>query len=168
LAEVAITLGLLSAGTGNNQEAIEHFERALELDPVSSEAYRGMARAYEALGSKENIDKAEAVYLKAVQLRPDYWAGYSNLGRSYYRIGRKEEAANQFKDVTKLTPDNFAGFASLGAVYYHLQRFEEAQAMFERSLEIRPNLAAYTNLATLWFYQGKYAEAAGCMRRRWR
>src|SRR4030095_14390082 len=48
LVEVAITLGLIKTGTGKSQEAIEHFQRALELDPVSSEAYRGMARAYEA------------------------------------------------------------------------------------------------------------------------
>ena len=92
--EVAITLGLIKTGTGKNQEAIEQFERALELDPVSSEAYRGMARAYEALGDKENLDKAEATYLKAIQLKPGYWAGYSNLGRFYYRLGRFEDSIN--------------------------------------------------------------------------
>jgi len=38
LLEVEITLGLISTGTGKNQEAVEHFERALDLDPVNSEA----------------------------------------------------------------------------------------------------------------------------------
>jgi serine/threonine protein kinase/Flp pilus assembly protein TadD len=160
LAEVAITLGLIKTGTGKNQEAIEHFERALELDPVNSDAYRGMARAYEALGDKENLDKAEATYLKGIQLKPSYWAGYSNLGRFYYRLGNKESAAQQFKQAIALTPDNFRAYASLGAIYYHMERFEEAQAMYEQSLRIQANLPAYQNLGTLCFYQGRYADAA--------
>ena len=160
LTEVAITLGLIKTGTGKNQEAIEHFQRALELDPVNSEAYRGMARAYEALGDKENLDKAEATYLKAIQLKPGYWAGYSNLGRFYYRLGNNESAAQQFKEAIGLTPDNFRAYASLGAIYYHMERFEEAQAMYERSLKIEPNLFAYQNLGVLYWHQSKYGAAA--------
>jgi tetratricopeptide (TPR) repeat protein len=160
LPEVEITLGLISTGTGKTQEAIEHFERALESNPLSSEAYRGLAKAYEAMGSKENIDKAEATYRKAIQLKPGYWAGYSNLGRFYYRRGRQEEAAKQFEQAIVLTPDNFVAYASLGAIYYHMERIDEARMMCERSLQIEPNLNAYRNLGTLLFYQGKYAEAA--------
>ena len=160
LAEVAITLGLIKTGTGKNQEAIEHFERALELNPVSSEAYRGMARAYEALGDKENLDKAETTYLKAIQLRPGYWAGYSDLGRFYFRLGNNESAAQQFKEAVGLTPDNFRAYASLGAIYYHMERLEEAQAMYERSLKIEPNLFAYQNLGALYWHQSKYGAAA--------
>jgi tetratricopeptide (TPR) repeat protein len=160
LPEVEITLGLISTGTGKNQEAIEHFERALDLDPMSSEAYRGMARAYEALGDKENLDKAEATYLKGIQLKPSYWAGYSNLGRFYYRVGRFEDSLQQFKQVVVLTPDNEQGYASLGAIYYHLERWEEARDAYEQSISIRPNQAALRNLGVLYYSEEHYAEAA--------
>lgn len=160
LREVHLSLGLVSAGTGRNEAALQHFRRVLQLDPTNADAHRGMARVYEALGSAENLEGAEAHYRKAIELRPAYWAGYTGLGRFYYRQGRYADAEKQFQKVLTLTPDNFRDHASLGAVYYHLERFSEALKMYQRSIEIQPNLFAYTNLAVLYFHQGHYLEAA--------
>ncbi len=157
LAPVNVTLGLILTGTGRYEEAIKEFQQALTLDPVSADAYRGLAKAHEARGE---LKEAESTYLKAIELKPDNWAGYNDLGVFYYRYGRYDEAVTQFRRVIELIPQNARGYRNLGGIYFYMNRWEDAIQMFKRSLEIEPDYQAYSNLATLYFYQGRYADAA--------
>ena len=79
--------------------------------PTSDDAYRGLADAY------ENLDKpaeAERTYRRAIELRPQYWAGYNFLGAFYYHQARYAEAASMFSQVVALAPDSFRGYSNLG------------------------------------------------------
>jgi eukaryotic-like serine/threonine-protein kinase len=160
LQEVHQTLGLVYAGTGRNEEALQEFQRVLELDPVNAEAFREMARVYEALGQPGDLEKAEATYRQAIAIWPTNWAGYSNLGRFYYHQGRYQDAEAQFREVIAVTPNNFRGYQSLGAIYYHMERFDEAHRLLEQSIQVEPNFAAYSSLGVLHFFQGHYQDAA--------
>ena len=157
LPRVAIALGLVHAGTGENEKAIGDFRKALELDPGNDAAYRGLAKAYEVSG---NVTEAEATYKRAIHLKPSYWAGHNDLGGFYFRKTRYEEAATEYQEVVRLTPDNFRAYSNAGAVFYMIKRLPEAQQMFERSLAIRKTYPACSNLATLYYVQGLYAKAA--------
>jgi tetratricopeptide (TPR) repeat protein/TolB-like protein len=156
LVQVHITLGLIAAGTGRNEEALREFEKALAMDPENSEAALGYAAAFEAAGK---IDRAEEIYKKAISLRPGRWAGYSHLGVFYYGQGRWEDAERMFQEVIRLAPDNFRGYNNLMGIYYLMGRQDRVREMFERSVAIRPNPDAYSNFATILFFQGKYPEA---------
>jgi serine/threonine-protein kinase len=156
LAPVHVTLGIIKNGTGRYEDALNEFQRALQLDPVNSDAYRGLARTYVALGK---IVKAEATYKKAIKLRPSYWAGYENLGWFYYSYGRYAEAERMFSRVTELTPDNARGYYSLGAMYYLTGHYDSAASLFEKSIAIEPTAQAYSNLGTTYFFLTRYADA---------
>ncbi len=158
LAEGHICLGTLYNGTGKYQEAAGEFQRALESQPTSDDAYRGLAAAYESLG---RLAEAERTYQRAIQVRPNYWAGYSWLGSFYYKQGRYAEAAEVFQQVVTLAPDNARGYSNLGAMYYLQGKTDEAIAAYEKSLAIRPNFRAASNLGTFYFYHRQdYARAA--------
>lgn len=157
LSAVNITLGMVHNGTGKYEDAVQDFEKALETDPTNADAYRGLARAYEAIEAPE---KAESTFMKAIELKPDYWAGYNDLGVFYFRNGRYDEAIAQFQQVIKLTPDNYRGYNNLGGIYYLLNRWQDAQQMFEHSFALKKSYAVSSNLGTLYFIQGKYKEAA--------
>ena len=157
LAPVNITLGLIYSGTGRYDDAIKQFNLALSKNPTNSEAYRGLAKAYESL---ERNNDAESTFKRAIKLNSDYWAGYNDLGVFYYKNGKYEHAIEQFKKVIKLTPDNYRGYNNLGGIYYMLERRDEARDMFEQSLRIRESYNIYSNLATLYYIEGKYEEAA--------
>jgi serine/threonine-protein kinase len=157
LAPVNVTLGIVYAGTGRHREAIALFQSAIAMDPAQAEAYRGLAKAHEALG---DLAAAEQTYRRAVDLRPDYWGGHNDLGVFYSRNSRYDDAVAAFTRVTELTPDNNRGFNNLGGMYYFLQRWREAQQMFERSYALRPSYRAASNLGTLSYIQGQYDEAA--------
>ena len=157
LAPVNVTLGIIHAGTGRYNDAIEDFKSALDGDPGNADAYRGLAKAYE---SKGILKEAELTYQKAIEMKPDYWAGYNHLGVFYSRHGRYEEAIEQFRQVVVLTPDNHRGYNNLGGMYYYLERWTEAREMYERAFAIKKSYSVSSNLGTLYYIEGLYGDAA--------
>ena len=157
LAPVNITLGMVYAGTGKPDQAIPLFEAALQKDPSSAEAYRGLSKAYESRG---DIPAAEKTYRRAIELRPDYWGGHNDLGVFYSKNSRYDEAIAAFKKVISLTPDNYRGYSNVGGMYYFLKRWSDAREMFELSYNIRPSYQTASNLGTLNYVEGRFPEAA--------
>ena len=153
-----ICLGNLYNFTGEYEKAVPEFRMAAEREPTSDDAYRGLASAYEQSG---HFQAAEQTYEKAIKLRPSYWSNYNRLGRFYMGRGSYQMGVPMFQRVTELTPDNRWGYTNLGVAYYHLGRLDEAAAMWRRTLEIRPDAMAYSNLATVTFFRGHYAESVG-------
>jgi serine/threonine protein kinase/tetratricopeptide (TPR) repeat protein len=156
LLQAHITLGMIATGTGRYREAIQHYNDALAADPTNADAYRGLAEAYEFSG---DLDLAESTYKRAIQLKPDYWAGYNVLGAFYFRNNKYEEAKEQFGRVIDLTPDNYRGYMNLGSMYYFSGMLNEAREMYEKSLEIQVTYSAASNLATLYYSEGKFSES---------
>jgi serine/threonine-protein kinase len=150
-------LGVVFAGRGRYEQAIQEFQRAVLLEPTSDDAYRGLASAYESLGK---LAEAERTYRRAIDLRPQYWAGYHWMGGFYGHQGRYTDAAEMFARAIKLTPDNWLGYSNLGAIYHLEGRYAEAIPMFERSVALRPTGDAYSNLGTAYFFQRKFTESA--------
>lgn len=149
-------LGTLSAGTGNYQEAVREFERAVETEPTNDDAFRGLAGAYEQLGK---LEEAENTYRRAIELRPHYWSGYNWLGVFYYRHVRFREADEMFNQVVALAPDSFLGYSNLGATYVEQARYADAIKVLEKSIAIRPSDYGYTNLGNAHFFLRRYEEA---------
>jgi len=157
LVSVYVTLGRLHTGSGRYGTALGEFQLVLAQDSTNVDAMIGMAETYEALN---RLDDAEELYKRAIAVKPNYWFGYSNLGGFYYRSARYEEAAEQFVIVTDLNPFSAGAYSNVGALYFYLDRRQEAIEMFTLSLEIKEEHNAWTNLATLHFYEKNYAEAA--------
>ncbi|MCL4523637.1 MAG: protein kinase [Acidobacteria bacterium] len=155
-------LGTIYNGTGNYAKAATEFQKALDGDPLSDDAYRGLAKAYEKLGKPV---EAEQTFQKAISVRPHYHAGYTWLAIFYWRKGRLDEATKMFEQVTRLTPDSFQAHSNLGAIYVVQGKYNEGIKSFEQSIALRPTYEAYSNLATAYFNQRKFAEAAATYER---
>lgn len=157
LAPVNTALGMVHAGTGKYEEAVQDFSRALKINPTDADAYRGLAKAYE---SQELFNEAEVTFKKAIELKPDYWAGYNDLGVYYYRHGRFDEAIKEFQHVVRLTPDNSRGYNNIGGIYYMQEKWKKAGEMFEQSFRLQKSYLVASNLGTLYFIEGKFTQAA--------
>ena len=155
--EGAICLGYLHNETGKYEQAVSEFQRGLEADRTSDDAYRGLAYAYEHLGKTA---EAEQTHRRAIAVRPQYWAGYNWLGAFLFRHGRFPEAVEMFQQVTALAPDSFRGYMNLGGAYTALGRFDEALPALEKSVSLRPSAAAYSNLGLVYFYLRRFGDAA--------
>jgi serine/threonine-protein kinase len=153
-----IASGLVAQAEGNSAKAERLFERALELDPKSAEALVRLG----ALASEQKRNKeAEPLLLRAHQSDPVNWEALTQLGLIHYREGDYTKAASWWEKWRDATPDSAMAYRNLAAAYHGLDRYDDAASALQKALEIQPNASAYSNLGTLVFYQGRYAEAVG-------
>jgi tetratricopeptide (TPR) repeat protein len=84
---------------GKNQEALEEFDRAANLEP--NNPYRYSSRAY----FKDRIRDYEGAiedYQKAIDLDPEDAISLNNMGLVAEKLGRKEQAQSNFKKADEL------------------------------------------------------------------
>jgi tetratricopeptide (TPR) repeat protein/TolB-like protein/tRNA A-37 threonylcarbamoyl transferase component Bud32 len=152
LAQVYVTLALISNGTGRYEDAVDQVKKSLEINPVNGPAYRELAKAYQNMGK---LPEAEEAYQRAIRARSNDWGSYNDLGRFYTQRGRYAEAEAQFLHVIDLARDNVRGYSNLGGIYQAMKRYSDAEQMLKKSLEIRPTAAAYSNLGTIYYFHLK-------------
>lgn len=156
LAPVQHLYGLVKSGTGDYQESITHFERALEIDPTYTASYREMANVYNEIG---DTDRALETFQKVIELKPEYSDGYIDLGVYHLSNGNFDEAIRNFEEVVIIVPNNSKVLSNLGIAYFYKGDNDKAREMFEKSLELNQNPLTANNLAGLYFSDQMYTEA---------
>ncbi|KYC45452.1 MAG: Photosystem I assembly protein Ycf3 [Candidatus Methanofastidiosum methylothiophilum] len=115
---------LLYQGTDDLEEAIDSFNKAIEIDPDNAFAWEFKAIALRSLGRYE---EAIQCYEKSMELDPlDYSAIYSRA-LLLERIGKLEEALDYYSLATKIEPDNFLAWEGKANLLESMQRFDEAE-----------------------------------------
>ncbi len=94
--------GVKKSNSGDYQEAINDFNKAIELKTNYTEAYHSRGLAKFGLG-----DKQEAVqdFNQAIILNPDYIQAYSVRGICNRELGNMQEAINDFDKLITISPD---------------------------------------------------------------
>lgn len=156
-ARVRLVAGLLRSATGENEQALQDFQRVQELEPRNTDAFLRMAKIYEDL---HETDKAIENYRKAIVLDPGSYRPYHRIGVLYYYLGRYTEAAEQFQKSIDRAP-RFEEYSNLGATLDELGRDAEAERALLKSLQIQENADALNNMGAMRAYQKKDEEALG-------
>jgi len=84
-------------------EALKHYDRALQLDP---KLYDAALFAGDAHLQKGDYERAGQSYARAVQINPDRETAYRYWGNSYLRQARLEEAREKYVDAIVADPYN--------------------------------------------------------------
>ena len=109
-----VEAGETALKNGQYDEAVEQFKKALEIDPESANAYRGLGRAYFKSGDKQ---KASEAFHEALRLNPDSAETYYDLGTTRYESGDYAAAASAFEEAIRLKADFFDALIVLGKAY---------------------------------------------------
>jgi eukaryotic-like serine/threonine-protein kinase len=157
LAEGHTCLGNVFFSSGRYEEAVNQFQRSLDLDHNSDETLRSLAAAYQKLGK---ASAAERAYRKAISLRPNYWGVYNAFGTFYYNQARYADAVAMFKRAIQVAPLSYNGYSNLGAMYLLLGQYGEAVEALKQSIALRPTANSYGNLGTVYFYMRRYSDSA--------
>lgn len=154
-----LEVGRVLYGRGQNEEAIQAFERAGELVdqfPVNL-AYWGLA--CENLGQ---IREAESFFRKALGLDPaldDYF--YNRLGILCYRQNRHQEAITLYREAINLAP-LAVYYENLGLVYEATGEEAQVVAAYEKAMELEPDNGQFPNrMGVYLFSKSRNAEAIG-------
>ncbi|HAR36241.1 MAG TPA: hypothetical protein DCR87_04930, partial [Acidobacteria bacterium] len=151
-----LSLSRIYLGLGRYEEAVRE---AKAVNRNSAWFFDALIYLAQTQSLQKRSDLAEAAYLEALHLRPDYWVGLSYLGLFYFYQGRLDKARDVYLEVIRVAPDNINGLNNLGGTYFKLGDDLRAEEMFERSNAIKRNPDACSNLGYLYYYRGRYADA---------
>ncbi|MBT3272437.1 MAG: tetratricopeptide repeat protein [Spirochaetales bacterium] len=103
-AQVYAAFGFVTYESGNIDDALAYFKKALGLDPENSNAMNSLG--YVLAQENRDLDYALALCRRAVDLRPENPAYIDSLGCVYLKKGSVLEARNQFRRALSLSAGN--------------------------------------------------------------
>jgi TolB-like protein/DNA-binding winged helix-turn-helix (wHTH) protein/lipoprotein NlpI len=153
--------------TATTEEAIEYFQRAIELDPKLALAYVGLAKSYleqaEDSGRRpeEMNARAQAAADKALELDDRLAEAHVALGDVKWATNDFEGAEVAFQRALALNPNSVMAYLSYGNLLgFELARYEEALALTRKAVELDPlSLEAIVLLGQDLEYLGQFDEA---------
>jgi tetratricopeptide (TPR) repeat protein len=151
-----VVLGAMAVQAGAVEDGISELKKAIDLEPVSADAWRELGTAYAAAGKPAD---AEASYRQAIRYSPNSWMGYSELGAFYNRQQQYKKAEEALNTAASLAPDNYIVYRSLGGVEMALNEWPAAEQHLRRAIELRPSGSVYSALGSLYIYMGRFNDA---------
>ena len=153
------------------RSAIEHFERAIELDDRYAPPYAGLAQAFTEMGEMGMLDpdeaypRAGASAAIAITLDPELDAAHCTM--AYCKMVHEFDwaaAEAGFKRAIELSPSYADAYDLYGRLCAALERHDEAIELTQRAQELDP-LSHRVDVATSFLRAGRYPEAVDSARR---
>jgi tetratricopeptide (TPR) repeat protein len=108
-------------------------------------------------------DGALKLYMRALELYPQFADAYNNIGVILRAQDKLPAAAASFRRALSIREPNSAVYSNLGNVLWQMLRFEEAAGAFKRALELEPTRPeTLHNLGLLLHSMGDYPRAVEC------
>ncbi len=164
---------LMTRTSAGFTDAIDHFQRAITLDPNFALAYVGLANTYAiqsaftGLPTAGQVAKAEAALEQAFVLDDGLGEAYALLGavKHYYRSDYAG-AENAFKRALELSPNYASAHHWYALLLAELGHFDEAVIQFQQALALEPlapNIGA--NLGHALMGTGQYEKGLAQLER---
>jgi len=144
---------------GSVDEAIVHYQKALQIEPDYAKAHLNLGNVLLQEGS---VDEAITHYQKVLQINPDYVEAHYNLGNALIKKGSVDEAITHFQKALQIKPDYAEAHNNLGNALFKKGSVDEATVHYQKALQITPDCAeAHINLGNILLQKGDVDEAIG-------
>jgi tetratricopeptide (TPR) repeat protein len=162
-AEAWVNKGVAFGSSGRREEAIQCFDRAIELHPRFDWPWYAKGLALSELARDE---EAISCYDRAVELNPRFDLAWYNRGISLKALGWLEEAIRSFDRAIESNPRLAWAWNNKGTSLLNLGRVEEAMQCIDRAIELDPrDQKAWINKGIVLTAMGRTVEAANCYNR---
>ena len=171
--EVYEWLGLIALMRNEPQQAVTHYQTAIEKKPYVQSAYYNLAKAYRLLGDRSAATEQLRLFHQMKAYYDQTYAIESALAEepmnTTLRLKLAEihlehkhisAAVATYQGLIRLHPNLTAGYDQLGRLYMNLNRPQHAIPLFQKVLELNPDtVEAHVRLG--WLYtQSKAFEKA--------
>jgi len=140
--------GVAASRAGNHDDAIAKFTHAAELNTTCYDCYYNIAYSQ---AQKKDLEKAEAAYKKAIELKADYAEAYSGLANVYNAQRKFDLAATASAKAMELSGSgagagaagggNADAMFNQGVILWNAGKIPEAKKQFEGAVAANPNHA---------------------------
>ena len=144
--------------------AIEHFEKAVQLQPDYALAYAGLAQSWQRLYNAKPSPEARAgsrnASLKAIELDPNLADSHAAMGAELFGEWDWAASERELRRALELDPNSLFACQCLGNLMILLGRTAEATAFFERGRRADPLSASmWERAGALLYASRRYQEA---------
>jgi TolB-like protein/Tfp pilus assembly protein PilF len=149
----------------DNENAVELFRRALELDPEFALAHVGLAKAYmkgvqRGWLSEDWVGIALEEARTALSIEPDLPEALTVLISVYERKGQPEKASEERSKALQLAPENDEVLMAAGWNYLVHGRYDEAYPLVRKAVALNPRSPInYWSLGWLYQFSGQHEKA---------
>jgi eukaryotic-like serine/threonine-protein kinase len=141
--------------------AIEMLERATALEPNYAPAWAHLGRAYTTnaslqFGGREQYDKAQAAYEKAIALDPALVEPRIYMANLLTDTGKVEQAVPLLRSVLQDSPNNAEAHWELGYAYRFAGMLNESAEECEKARQNNPQVKISSSAINAYLYLGEY------------
>jgi tetratricopeptide (TPR) repeat protein len=160
--DVAGAVALIKAGDtlqeqDNYAEALQRYADAIALDPTNAEAYISHASVLALIGT--DLDEAIQDAQKAIQLAPNEYWNYDELGKIYYAAEKYDLSVQAYTKALTLQ-SNPSGYLGRGSAYRSLGDYTHALADLTQAIKLDPtDLDVYVERAWTNYDAKHYKDA---------
>jgi hypothetical protein len=148
------------------RRALELYERAIAIDPSSSEAHYQRGNALRNLG---DLGAAVASYDRAGELRGDFAQAFCNRGAALHGLGLVDQALSSYDRAIAIDPGDAMAHYNRALLMQDCCRWAEALASYDRAVSIDPQFAdAQFNRALALLFCGDFEQGWRGHEWRWR
>ena len=150
-------LGDVFDALGQDQESLENYEKALQIDGGLTELYAPVGVLY---FQQRKIPEAEKYLTKALETAPNDAQTQYFLGLVRYRQNRLDDALTAFRRSLQTDANNAEAYYFIGEVYGKQGKEKEAIAEYQKATQINPKyLDAWFDLGVAQYNDENYSAA---------
>ena len=136
-ARIHFRLGVVYDKIGNRKLAVEVMEKVVQIEPNNAKALNYLGYTYAEMEIK--LDKAEALILRALEIKPEDGYIIDSLAWVYFKQRAFDKALLWLKKAVTLVPDDPTILEHIGDVYRKLNKKSLALKYYQRSLTVKSN-----------------------------
>lgn len=133
----------LAQDVGNVLEAIVKDGGGWNIEPVmftSNDKKIYLEKGKDSLDSERNTYLAALMFIKALEIDPDYDKAHYLLGKARFNQGRYQEALSQFKKTIEINSNYAEAYRELGNIYLEQGKYSKALEALKEASELAPDL----------------------------
>ena len=129
-------LGLIALREGRPNDAVDHFQHSLSIEPADPVCLNNLGNVLRELGRRR---ESVSAYRQALGYRPDYPSALYNLAGTLALLGEHSQAVGVYRDLLRLAPDDAEAWSALGLSLLEIGEEAESKKALEEALRLKPN-----------------------------
>ena len=96
---IHFNMGIALIKQGHLEEAVEHFQQALKIQPDFVDAYHYLGSVVAAQG---DLDQAIGHFRQALRIQPEFAEAHESLGQALAEQGKRDEAVKHYEEALRI------------------------------------------------------------------
>jgi tetratricopeptide (TPR) repeat protein len=142
--------------SGDCDETITAFSKAIELNPKYIEAYNARGEAY------NNVKKYQLAitdFTKIIELEPENADAYYSLSATYLNLKKYKQALAYINKAIGLNPQEANYYVRRGIIHFRVDNYQKALDDYQKAVEIKPTDYNHFILSDFYIKTGNYKQA---------